>query len=152
MLLWLAQQFEAQLHILGVVQYLTLRAILGVLTALGISLLAGPWFIRTMESMQMGQSVRSDGPKSHLSKSGTPTMGGIMMVSAIIIATLLWADIRNKYIILMLVSVLWLGFVGFLDDFIKLRFKRSKGLSARAKFIGQISLGLIIGVFIYMDP
>jgi phospho-N-acetylmuramoyl-pentapeptide-transferase len=87
----------------------------------------------------------------HHHKQGTPTMGGLLMVSATLLATILWADIKNMYIIITLLSVFWLGLVGFADDYVKLKFKRSKGLSARAKFIGQISLGLTVGVMMYLN-
>ncbi|HEY6530164.1 MAG TPA: phospho-N-acetylmuramoyl-pentapeptide-transferase [Cellvibrionaceae bacterium] len=149
MLLWLAQQFEAQLHILSVVQYLTLRAILGVLTALGISLLAGPWFIRTMGSMQMGQSVRSDGPKSHLSKSGTPTMGGTLILFAICVSLLLWADLTNRFVWALLFILAIYGLVGWVDDYRKVIEKNSKGLPAKWKYLWQSLGALAVGIYLY---
>ncbi len=149
MLLWLAQHFEAQLHILGVVQYLTLRAILGVLTALGISLLAGPWFIRTMESLQMGQSVRSDGPKSHLSKSGTPTMGGTLILFAICVSLLLWADLTNRFVWALLFILVVYGLVGWVDDYRKVIEKNSKGLPAKWKYLWQSLGAFAVGIYLY---
>ena len=103
MLYWLSEYLQEYLRSFAVFQYLTVRAILGVLTALGISLLLGPWFIRRLTELRIGQSVRNDGPQSHLSKSGTPTMGGALILSAIFISTLLWADLSNRYVWVVLI-------------------------------------------------
>ena len=98
MLLWLSEQFVHHMSLLQVFQYLTLRGILGILTALTISLLVGPTMIRKLNQYQIGQAVRDDGPQSHLSKSGTPTMGGALILISIAVATLLWADLTNHYV------------------------------------------------------
>ena len=114
--------------------YLTVRAILGVLTALLVSLLFGPLLIRRLTSRQIGQVVRDDGPQSHLVKAGTPTMGGLLILAAVIIATLLWSDLSNRFVWIAVFVTLSFGVVGFVDDYRKIRYGNSKGLSARAKY------------------
>ena len=118
----------------SVFQYLTLRGILSVLTALGIALVFGQVMIRHLVDRQIGQSVRTDGPQSHLSKKGTPTMGGAMILLAIVISTLLWADLRNPYIWVVLAVTLVFGAVGWVDDYRKVIEKNSRGLPARWKY------------------
>src|SRR5690606_7661611 len=102
-----------------VFQYLTVRAIFGVLTALGFSLLLGPWFIRRLTEMRIGQAVRTDGPQSHLTKSGTPTMGGALILSAIFFSSLLWSDLTNRYVWVVLIVTAIFGAVGWVDDYRK---------------------------------
>lgn len=149
MLLYLTE-YLAQYHSgFNVFQYLTLRAILGVLTALMISLLLGPAMIRRLSLYQIGQHVRSDGPQSHLSKAGTPTMGGALILMAIVISTLLWADLSNRYIWVVLVVTLLFGYVGWLDDYKKLIKKQSMGLRAKHKYLLQSLFGLGAAVFLY---
>ena len=117
MLLFLAEFLQQYYSGFSVFQYLTLRGILGVLTALAIALCLGPWMIRTLQVRQIGQSVRTDGPQSHLSKKGTPTMGGALILVAIGIATLLWADLRNLYVWVVLGVTISFGAVGWVDDY-----------------------------------
>ncbi|GAB4289618.1 MAG: phospho-N-acetylmuramoyl-pentapeptide-transferase [Thiohalomonadaceae bacterium] len=149
MLLYLAD-YLAQFHSgFNVFQYLTLRAILGVLTALLISLLLGPAMIRRLSLYQIGQHVRNDGPQSHLSKAGTPTMGGALILVAIIISTLLWADLSNRYIWVVLAVTMLFGFVGWLDDYIKLVKKQSQGLRAKHKYLLQSLIGFAAAVFLF---
>jgi phospho-N-acetylmuramoyl-pentapeptide-transferase len=141
----------------NVFKYITFRSAMAAITTFFFCVIFGSSFIKKLAQLHVCEHVRKKEEVSglydlHHHKQGTPTMGGIMMVSAVVSATLLWADIKNNYILLCLFSILWLGLVGFVDDFIKLRFKRSKGLSARAKFIGQFSLGLVVGIFIYLNP
>lgn len=141
----------------NVFKYITFRAAMAALTTFGLSVFLGPWVIRKLASLKVCENVRQREEVKglydlHHHKQGTPTMGGILIVSVILISTFLWADLSNRYILICLLSILWLGLVGFIDDFIKLRLKRSKGLSARAKFAGQIILGLVMGIFIYLDP
>ncbi len=133
-----------------VFQYLTLRAILGVLTALSIALLVGPAMIRGLNRHHIGQSVRDDGPQSHSSKAGTPTMGGALILVAIAAATLLWADLGNRHVWVVLLVTLLFGAVGGLDDYLKLVRRRSKGLTARAKFGAQSMIGLGAALFLYL--
>ena len=118
----------------NVFQYLTFRGILGVLTALLIALLVGPAMIRRLSRDQIGQQIREDGPKSHFSKAGTPTMGGALILVAIAVATLLWADPRNRYIWIALLTTLAFGAIGWLDDYKKLVLRNSRGLAARYKY------------------
>lgn len=134
---WLAQYESA----FQVFQYITLRAILGVLTALLIAFLVGPWMIRRLARYKVGQQVRDDGPQSHLSKAGTPTMGGALILVAVTVATLLWADLSNRHVWLVLGVTLAFGLIGAVDDYKKLRHGNSKGLSARAKFFWQVVAG-----------
>ncbi len=129
----------------NIFQYLTLRAILAVLTALGISLLMGPRMIRALTNLKMGQPIRDDGPQSHLVKAGTPTMGGALILLAIAISTLLWSDLTNHYVWVVLLVTLGSGLIGGYDDYLKLKEKNSKGLSSRLKYLG-LSLVALLGV------
>jgi phospho-N-acetylmuramoyl-pentapeptide-transferase len=148
MLLLLAE-YLAQYHRgFMVFQYLTLRSILGVVTALGIALLIGPTMIRLLTIQKIGQQVRTDGPQSHLSKAGTPTMGGALILVAVAVATLLWSDLGNRFVWLVLLTTLAFGLVGGWDDFLKLRYGNSRGLSARSKLAWQSLFALAAGVVI----
>jgi phospho-N-acetylmuramoyl-pentapeptide-transferase len=128
----------AWLSWLNVLRYTSTRIIAATLTALILSLVLYPWFIRTLQRIQLGQVVRSDGPESHLSKRGTPTMGGSLILFTLIIPTLLWADMRNPYILLVSLTTAGCGVIGFADDFLKIRKKSSGGLPGRFKMLGQI--------------
>ena len=150
MLLYLAEfltRFHSGFHVF---QYLTLRAILGVLTALVISFVVGPVMIRRLSVHQIGQTVRDDGPRSHLSKAGTPTMGGALILVAICAATLLWADLGNRYVWTVLVVTLLFGVVGLVDDYKKLVLKDSRGISARHKYLWQSLIGLGAAAALYL--
>ncbi|ROQ20830.1 phospho-N-acetylmuramoyl-pentapeptide-transferase [Marinimicrobium koreense] len=149
MLLWLAEYLQEYLRGMAVFQYLTLRAILGVLTALVISLLLGPWMIRRLNYLQIGQAVRSDGPQTHLSKSGTPTMGGTLILAAIFISTLLWTDLSNRYVWVVLVVTGIFGAVGWVDDYRKVVQSNSRGLPARWKYFWQSVAGVGAALFLY---
>ncbi|MFH1250027.1 MAG: phospho-N-acetylmuramoyl-pentapeptide-transferase [bacterium] len=133
-------------------QYITFRAAMAAITALLISFIIGPFFLKLLEKYQIGETIRDDGPKSHLSKKGTPTMGGIIMIFSVVIPVLLWANLKNTYILLVLLATLWMGAIGFLDDYLKVIKKYKKGLIARYKLTGQILLGLIIGSYLYFAP
>ncbi|TXR51995.1 phospho-N-acetylmuramoyl-pentapeptide-transferase [Reinekea thalattae] len=135
----------------GVLQYLTVRAIFGVLTALGVSLVFGPKLIRLLHNYQIGQSVRDDGPQSHLSKAGTPTMGGALILLSIIIATLLWSDLSNLYVWVTVLVTAGFGCIGWVDDYRKVVQKNSKGLSAKAKYFWQSVLGLSAALVLYFN-
>ncbi len=149
MLLILAD-YLSQFHSgFGVVHYLTLRAILGTLTALLISLLIGPKMIRHLTSYKIGQNVRDDGPESHLSKAGTPTMGGTLILVSIAISTLLWMDLDSRPLWIALIVTLLFGAIGFIDDYKKLTQGNSKGLSAKAKYFWQTVFGAGAAIFIY---
>lgn len=149
MLVWLSEYLAKYFHVFHVVQYLTLRAIFGALTALAMALMIGPGMIRRLSLHKVGQVVRNDGPQTHLSKAGTPTMGGGLVLIAIFFSTLLWADLSNRYIILTLFVTLGFGIIGWWDDYLKLFLKNSKGLSAKRKYFFQSVLGLGAAIYLY---
>jgi len=150
MFLWLAETLQNYDRVFSIFNYLTLRAILSVLTSLVISLAVGPYLIRSLIRRQIGQTIREDGPKSHLDKSGTPTMGGMLIVISIVVSTLLWGDLSNKYIWLCVLCLLSYGLIGFYDDYQKVLHGNSKGLSASGKISLQTLLGFVFSVTIYM--
>jgi|TARA_B100000795_G_scaffold194721_1_gene148967 phospho-N-acetylmuramoyl-pentapeptide-transferase len=149
MLLHLSEYLSQYHSGFSVFQYLTLRAILGVMTALGIALIVGPAMIRRLSFKQIGQVIRDDGPQSHLRKSGTPTMGGALILVAIAISTLLWADLNNRYIWVVLLVTMLFGVIGFVDDYIKLVRQDPKGLASRYKYLWQSVVGAGAAVFLY---
>ncbi len=149
MLNWLMQQLAAFDAGFSVFQYITLRGILSAGTALLISLLVGPSMIRRLDSLQIGQSVRDDGPQSHLSKSGTPTMGGTLIIVAIAAATLLWADLSNRYVWTAVITLVLFGAVGWVDDYRKVVEKNAKGLPARWKYFWQSVVGFGAAVYLF---
>lgn len=149
MLLWLTHFLQNYYEGFRVFQYLTFRSILGTLTALCIALLLGPWMIRKLSHGQIKQVVRNDGPQSHFSKAGTPTMGGALILTAIAISTLLWGNLSDPYIWIVLLGTLGFGAIGWLDDYLKLHFQNPKGLSARWKYLGQSILAIGIGLWLY---
>lgn len=149
MLLDLAKYLAHYYSGFNVFQYLTLRVVLATLTGLIIALVIGPAMIRKLTHYKVGQSVRSDGPQTHLGKSGTPTMGGVLILVAIAVSTLLWADMGNRYVWLVLVVTLLFGVIGWVDDYKKLVLRNSKGLSARAKYFWQSVVGLGAAIFLY---
>ena len=149
MLLILADYFSEHFSAIAVFKYLTLRGILGVLTALAISLFIGPKLIRYLKDKQIGQSVRNDGPQSHLSKAGTPTMGGALIILSIAVSTLLWADLSNRYVWIVLIVTLIFGAVGWVDDWRKVVEKNSRGLPARWKYLWQSVGGLGAAFVLY---
>ncbi len=150
MLLWLTE-FLTEYHSgFRVFQYLTLRAILGVLTALAFSLLFGPAMIRWLTRYQIGQTVRDDGPQTHLKKAGTPTMGGALILISIAIATLMWADLDNRFVWVVLGVTAAFGAIGWVDDYRKLVLRNPKGLPARWKFFWQSLAGLVAAVTLYL--
>ena len=139
--------------IFNVFRYVTFRTAGAILTALLFSLLLGPILIRKLRESQIGQSIRHDGPESHLKKAGTPTMGGLLILTSIFTSTLLWANLTNRYVWLALFCAAWMGGVGFADDYVKVVGKSSKGLSVRTKLIWQMIPGLMIGVYLlYVMP
>lgn len=132
-----------------VLRYLTVRTIGGTITALLISILMGPFIINFLKSMQFEQYVREDGPKSHLKKTGTPTMGGLLILSSLVISTLLWADLGNRYIWVVLGVTIGFSLIGFFDDFLKIRNKSSDGLSSKQKILFQSFIALISMTYLY---
>lgn len=141
MLYRLAEFLSQQHSFFRVFSYLTLRAILASLTALVISLIVGPWMIRRLTENQIGQNVRDFGPQSHLKKQGTPTMGGTLILVAMIGATLLWSDLSNRYVWIAVLVTIAFGLIGFFDDYLKLVVGNSKGLAARWKYLAQSVVG-----------
>jgi phospho-N-acetylmuramoyl-pentapeptide-transferase len=149
MLYWLTTYLAEHVSAFSVFQYLTLRGILGVLTALLIALLIGPALIRKLNYYQIGQAVRNDGPQTHLTKAGTPTMGGALILLAIAISTLLWSDLGNPYVWVVLIVTAIFGAVGWVDDYRKVIEKNSRGLPARWKYFWQSVAGLGAALFLY---
>ncbi|MBA3011845.1 MAG: phospho-N-acetylmuramoyl-pentapeptide-transferase [Proteobacteria bacterium] len=137
---------------LNIFRYITFRTIYGSLTAFLICLLLGPFVIRQLSRMQIGQIIQTDGPKSHLGKQGTPTMGGILILFSVFLSTILWGNISNHYVSILLLTVLLFGFIGFIDDYLMQIKKRNMGFTARGKFTIQVLFGLIIGFLIYKCP
>jgi phospho-N-acetylmuramoyl-pentapeptide-transferase len=152
MLYHLLYPLHTTLSVFNVFRYITFRTIYASLTAFLICFLLGPWIIRRLSGMQVGQYIRDDGPKSHMAKAGTPTMGGLLIVSSIVGSTLLWSDLTNYFVWIMLLVVVGYGLVGFVDDYLMQVKKRSKGLTVRRKFALQFALALIIGCLVYASP
>jgi len=141
---WLAQDVRA----FNVFQYITLRAVLATLTALAISLLTGPLVIRKLTAYKIGQAVRNDGPQTHLTKAGTPTMGGALVLLSILTATLLWTDLSNRFVWAVLMVTFGFGAIGWVDDYRKVVKNNPKGLSAKAKFFWQSLIGIVAAVYL----
>jgi phospho-N-acetylmuramoyl-pentapeptide-transferase len=148
MLLELARWLAHDIHGFNVFNYITLRAVLATMTALAISFVVGPKLIRKLTEYKVGQSVRDDGPKTHLVKAGTPTMGGALILVAIAISTLLWADLSNRYVWVVLFTTLGFGIIGFVDDWRKVVYRNPKGLSAKAKYFWQSAIGFGVAVYL----
>jgi phospho-N-acetylmuramoyl-pentapeptide-transferase len=144
----LTQYLAQDVRAFHVFNYITLRAVLASMTALAISFFVGPTMIRKLTAYKIGQSVRDDGPQTHLIKAGTPTMGGALILVAIAITTLLWADLRNHYVWIVLLTTLGFGIVGWIDDYRKVVHRNPKGLSAKAKFSGQSIVAIIAGTYL----
>jgi phospho-N-acetylmuramoyl-pentapeptide-transferase len=153
MLYYLLLQLQGLYHGFHVFSYLTLRGVLSILTALVLSLGLGPFVIARLRQYKIGQMVRSDGPETHLSKQGTPTMGGALILLVVILTTLLWSDLRNPMVWVAVLTTLAFGAIGFIDDWRKLRRKNSKGLSARAKYGLQslVALGAAVALYVWND-
>jgi phospho-N-acetylmuramoyl-pentapeptide-transferase len=129
----------------NVVRYITFRTAAASLTALALSLLLGPWMIRRLREFQIGQVIRSDGPANHKAKSGTPTMGGLLILAAVLLPTLLWADLTNAYVWVAMLSTAAFGAIGFIDDYLKVTRRSHHGLFARYKLLAQVLVGLAVG-------
>lgn len=151
MLLWLAEYLLQFASGFNVFRYLTLRTILGVLTALFISFILGPYLIRHLTHKQIGQSVREDGPATHQDKIGTPTMGGLLILISISVSTLCWADLSNRYVWVVLLVTLLFGLIGLVDDYKKVTRNDSRGLSARYKYAAQSLVGLAAALYLYQS-
>ena len=148
MLLALATWIAGDVRTFNVFSYITLRAVLATMTALVISFVVGPQMIRKLTEYKIGQTVRDDGPQTHLAKAGTPTMGGALIVVSIVVTTLLWADLRNRFVWVVLLVTLGFGTVGWIDDYRKVVHRNPKGLSARTKLILQSLIGIVAAIYL----
>ena len=149
MLLLIAQWLSEDVRAFSVFNYITLRAVMAAMTALLISFMVGPWMIRKLTAMKIGQSVRDDGPQTHLVKAGTPTMGGALILTSIAITTLLWGDLSNAYVWVVLFTTLGVGAIGWVDDYRKVVHRNPKGLSAKAKMFWQSLIALAVGIYLW---
>lgn len=148
MLLWLAQNFQQDFSFLRVFNFITFRAVFATLTALLIGLIAGPAVIRMLTRLKVGQAVRTDGPQTHLVKSGTPTMGGVLILIGIGISTLLWADLSNRFVWIVLIVTLGFGTIGWVDDYRKVVYKDPNGMRSREKYFWQSLIGLVAAFYL----
>jgi phospho-N-acetylmuramoyl-pentapeptide-transferase len=148
---WLAPL--GQTHIIfNLFNYISFRAAGATVTALLLAFLVGAPVIRRLRARKVGQIIRAEGPVSHQSKRGTPTMGGLIILLATIVPTLLWAPLTNRFVIVAMISILWMGCIGFLDDYLKIVQGKSRGLVARWKLAGQVSFGVLLGLFLIYNP
>jgi phospho-N-acetylmuramoyl-pentapeptide-transferase len=152
MLYLLLTPLAADLTIFNLFRYITFRTIYATLTALLLSFLLGPWLIERLQRLQIGQVVRQEGPQTHLKKAGTPTMGGLLILIALTIPTLLWADLTNTYIWLALFVTVGYGLLGFVDDYRKVTKKNTKGLAGRWKLVGQAAIAAAVALALYVLP
>ncbi len=136
---------------LNVLRYVPFRVIMSMLTAMFICFAISPWFIRRMQQRQVGQSVRGDGPETHFSKQGTPTMGGSLILFAVVVSTVLWSDLHNHFIWLILALTVGYGLIGFIDDYLKIRYENSTGMPGKFKLLFQFSLAGVIFLYLFMD-
>ncbi len=150
MLLAFSQWLAQDVRVFNVLSYITLRSMLAVITALIISFIIGPMMIRKLTAYKIGQSVRDDGPQTHLIKAGTPTMGGALILMSIVLTTLLWADLSNRYIWVVLLTTLGFGVIGWIDDYRKVVHRNPKGLSASAKFFWQSVIALTVAIYLVL--
>ncbi len=148
MLLWLAQFFQDDIGPMRVFNFITFRAVFATLTALAISLVAGPLVIRMLTRLKIGQAIRTDGPQTHLIKSGTPTMGGALVLVSIGITTLLWSDLSNRFVWIVLTVTLGFGVIGWVDDYRKVVYRNPRGLPARYKMLWQSIIGFVAAVYL----
>jgi phospho-N-acetylmuramoyl-pentapeptide-transferase len=148
MLLWLAQFFKQDLGLLRIFGFITFRAVFATLTAMSLGLIAGPAVIRMLTRLKVGQAVRTDGPQTHLKKSGTPTMGGLLILISIGISTLLWGDLSNRFIWVVMIVTLGFGAVGWVDDYRKVVYKDPKGMSSKEKYFWQSLIGLAAALYL----
>jgi len=152
MLYHLLYPLAADIRLFNVFKYLTFRTIYAMITALLVAFFIGPWVIRKLEGLQARQVIRTDGPESHLKKQGTPTMGGVLILAAILVPTLLWADLTNRYIWLALFIITGYGVIGFIDDYKKVVEKNPKGLTPRQKMFWQVLLAGAVAIILYVLP
>lgn len=149
MLLWLTEYMTQFISGFAVFQYLTFRSVVSAATALTVSLVIGPLVIRRLQRLQIGQSVRTDGPQSHLAKAGTPTMGGVLILIVILVTTLLWGELTNRYVWTVLAVTMAFGAIGWVDDYLKVSKQNSRGLASRWKYFWQSVFAIAAALFLY---
>ena len=144
--------FKDHISVLNLFEYITFRAATAAIAALFISFIVGPWVIHILHKNQIGEEIRSTGPKSHMKKRGTPTMGGVIILMAVLLPTLLLSKLNSPLVQIILFATIWMGIIGFIDDYLKVVKKMERGLIARYKIAGQVSLGCIISLWIFQIP
>lgn len=137
---------------MNVFRYITFRTALAVFTAMFFSFVLGPWIIGKLRQFSLTQQIRDDGPKTHINKAGTPTMGGILIILCVLLAIFMWGDLENRYVWIMIISLVGFGVIGLVDDYLKVVKKNAKGMRARYKFGSQVLLALLIALFLYLNP
>ncbi len=152
MLYHLLYPLHTDISVFNVFRYITFRSAYAMATALLISFVLGPALIRALRRTQMYQVIREEGPKTHHAKAGTPTMGGLLILASILVPSLLWCNLANRYVQIALITTVWTGAIGFLDDYLRVVKRRPKGLVGRYKLVGQMALGIGLGVFLYFSP
>ncbi len=152
MLYHLLYPLHTQYSFFNVFRYITFRTIYATITALAICFIMGPWLIRKLQSLSIGQPIREDGPDSHLAKQGTPTMGGLLIIFAVVISTLLWANLTVNYIWFVILVTVGYGLIGFWDDYRKLAGKNSRGIPGKVRLTGEILIALFISTLLYLKP
>ena len=152
MLYWLLWPHARTSALANLVSYISFRAAAAVVTALLIAFVLGPFVVARLRALKVGQIVRTDGPSTHLGKRGTPTMGGLIILIATIVPTLLWARLDNRFVLVALLATAWMGAIGFVDDYLKIVQRRPRGLVARYKVAGQVSFGLALGILLLAFP
>ena len=152
MLYWLVHPYASRFALANLVSYISFRAAAATVTALLLAFVVGPGIIERLRAHKVGQIVRSEGPSTHLGKRGTPTMGGLIIIIATVVPTLLWAQLDNRFVLLSLLAIVWMGAIGFVDDYLKIVQKQPRGLVARYKMAGQVLFGLALGVLLIMFP
>src|SRR3954447_12771664 len=148
---WLAPLGRTYI-VFNLFNYISFRAAGATVTALLLAFLVGPPVIRRLRARKVGQVVRAEGPASHQSKRGTPTMGGLIMLVATVVPTLLWAPLANRFVVVAMLSTLWMGCIGFIDDYLKIVQGKARGLVAKYKLVGQCTFGLLLGLLLYLEP
>ncbi len=152
MLYWLLHPYASRFALANLVSYISFRAAAATVTALLIAFIVGPGIIAKLQAHKVGQIVRSEGPSTHLGKRGTPTMGGIIIIIATVVPTLLWARLDNRFVLIALLSITWMGAIGFVDDYLKIVQRQPRGLVAKYKMAGQFAFGVLLGVLLIAFP
>ncbi|MGA3279689.1 MAG: phospho-N-acetylmuramoyl-pentapeptide-transferase [Smithella sp.] len=152
MIYYLLYPLHTTFSFFNVFRYITFRTIIASITALLICLFLGQWMIQKLQEMQIGQQIRDDGPQSHLAKKGTPTMGGALIILAVVVSTLLWTNLSDVYVWMILLVTIGYGLIGFIDDYRKLAGKSSKGVSGKTRLTAEITIALFVSMILYIKP